>query len=847
MKRKLLSLLVTLALVLGLIGGQGVFAAVKKVPVSEEIDEVYWMKQGNQEIYAQADADATYKTSADSSWDKMNWLAPWTKFKGDRDICVEFEIKEIDALTTIAIQPYNDSINGFKDWLYFSPGNGSVVPSAADHTSTGNYANGTYPEVEIGGPWESNLVALDGASWTLNKENLSLIRFVGRTDGSVSLYIWESIANGNTEMHWREAFRSKPDDGSNKNYYAKPDPEQEYYVSLGINGYAEIDNLRFYTPDGDTETVIAETNFNDDKLSFLDTEAEGKIYASLGRISPNSELTVTNATENDMLVTTMPVTANSISKRVFSVDAQLAFETLPEGRKLGIGVTQLTADELEAEKVTHSGASYFYLTEKAAAEGTTTWVGHMKGGEIISESDLGVTLTGGSFHSFRLLGKRDGSVEVTIDDLSAVTFEDAVVEGYIAIAALGEGDFTYAIMPEVSVIRFDYSSSEDGSYECNFNEFMNPEHFFVSTTSTAGFANGAEAVGIEQVDGKLFFNGSGTNSVFSVGGMYADFVFEFDYTSFAIEDRPEKAENWMFGYSDLTIAFGNETPYGWGRGAYQLFIKDFATRQWSTPDEPYQGYGSVKLVDWRNSETLIGQEITISDGSDTVDEQGKHTYTSTAKEGFLSLYAVTTRIKLVVADNQAVLYAVTMEEDKPLSEYRTEDYVKLGEWPLVNDTYGRVSICADENAYFQIDNVRLTRLDGAQEEDVQTNLAAYEDFKEIADDPRPTAIDAPVLSLEGNVVSWNAVPNATKYAVQVGSGEIVEVTGTSYTVEVSEYGSYPVRVRAIGDGNKNLDSNWATVTYVYEEPAGGCGGCAGGASTLLAVLTLGLISAIKRR
>ena len=233
--------------------------------------------------------------------------------------------------------------------------------------------------------------------------------------------------------------------------------------------------------------------------------------------------------------------------------------------------------------------------------------------------------------------------------------------------------------------------------------------------------------------------------------------------------------------------------------------------------------------------------------SDTVDEQGKHTYTSTAKEGFLSLYAVTTRIKLVVADNQAVLYAVTMEEDKPLSEYRTEDYVKLGEWPLVNDTYGRVSICADENAYFQIDNVRLTRLDGAQEEDVQTNLAAYEDFKEIADDPRPTAIDAPVLSLEGNVVSWNAVPNATKYTVQVGSGEIVEVTGTSYTVEVSEYGSYPVRVRAIGDGNKNLDSNWATVTYVYEEPAGGCGGCAGGASTLLAVLTLGLISAIKRR
>lgn len=209
-----------------------------------------------------------------------------------------------------------------------------------------------------------------------------------------------------------------------------------------------------------------------------------------------------------------------------------------------------------------------------------------------------------------------------------------------------------------------------------------------------------------------------------------------------------------------------------------------------------------------------------------------------------------------------------MIDGKALADYTSADYIKLGEWNLPDAYEGRVSVCTDENAYFAIDNYKITRLDGETEGDVAENLAAYEDFKAIADDPNPVTLDTPVLSLEGNVVKWEAVENADGYAVSVNGGAEITVSGTSYTIDAEEDGDYVVTVRALGSGAKLLDSETAAITYtkggspaesgkdsasdsestssgkVDTDPSSTTGGCFGAVSATSAAIAFAAIGAM---
>ena len=79
----------------------------------------------------------------------------------------------------------------------------------------------------------------------------------------------------------------------------------------------------------------------------------------------------------------------------------------------------------------------------------------------------------------------------------------------------------------------------------------------------------------------------------------------------------------------------------------------------------------------------------------------------------------------------------------------------------------------------------------------------------------PSALDAPVLTLNGDVASWTAVPDAEKYEIsQNGSLSYVESAVTSKKLAVGD----TFKVRAIGDGKKYLDSEWSnTVTYASKK------------------------------
>ena len=78
----------------------------------------------------------------------------------------------------------------------------------------------------------------------------------------------------------------------------------------------------------------------------------------------------------------------------------------------------------------------------------------------------------------------------------------------------------------------------------------------------------------------------------------------------------------------------------------------------------------------------------------------------------------------------------------------------------------------------------------------------------------PVKLDVPTISLDGNVVTWDAVANAGKYSVSVDD-ETVEVTDTSYVIVMSAPGTKVVKVKAVAaDTSKYTDSDYSqTVTY----------------------------------
>lgn len=82
-----------------------------------------------------------------------------------------------------------------------------------------------------------------------------------------------------------------------------------------------------------------------------------------------------------------------------------------------------------------------------------------------------------------------------------------------------------------------------------------------------------------------------------------------------------------------------------------------------------------------------------------------------------------------------------------------------------------------------------------------------------------TPLDTPALTVEGNVVKWQAVNNAKGYVVKVNDQEKPEQTKLSYTVSNETPGTYNVSVKAVSsDTTKFQDSAYSTVkTITIEE------------------------------
>ncbi len=83
--------------------------------------------------------------------------------------------------------------------------------------------------------------------------------------------------------------------------------------------------------------------------------------------------------------------------------------------------------------------------------------------------------------------------------------------------------------------------------------------------------------------------------------------------------------------------------------------------------------------------------------------------------------------------------------------------------------------------------------------------------------PVPTKLDAPILSLEGNIVKWDAVENATQYIVKVNSEEITTIDDLFYEIQAETSGEYVIEVIAVPSAEEFINSNASTITYILTE------------------------------
>ena len=167
------------------------------------------------------------------------------------------------------------------------------------------------------------------------------------------------------------------------------------------------------------------------------------------------------------------------------------------------------------------------------------------------------------------------------------------------------------------------------------------------------------------------------------------------------------------------------------------------------------------------------------------------------------------------------------------------------------DTYGIVSFGTTDSGYFKIDNVKITPIDDKDPAKLAENLAAYQDLQPIEDEYRPVTLDAPQVTLSGNVATWTAVEGATGYQLNVnGQTTNVGADVLSYTFEQTEDGEYVLTVTAVGNGDYISDSEQSNaVTFKVGGTSGGgdCGSCGGSASMLLGLLlAAGVALKLKR-
>lgn len=622
---------------------------------------------------------------------------------------------------------------------------------------------------------------------------------------------------------------------------------EEYAFSFGIGNstadVAKLDNWQVRVVNSEDATdaeVITFCDFSDLNKIVADPTASDEVAAQ--NYYKVTYLNVTNPAADNRIESLSKIKYDENASVCFEMDATLNLAVLPAGKKVGF------AFGLESRETALEDATFIYFYNENDITYINSSVAGVEGTPVSLEANL--VNTNEEFTAVRMVCDNAKQIVVTVAG-KEYTLTANSVEGYMAITQTGDGDCQFAIGTELSLINYTYRAGDGETIGHPFNvDYLDEELYTVQSTTAPHYTNVDEARGIVIEDEKLKFAGTSINAHFATAKTYADFILELDYTTLAFADRPALDETGVtFGYSALGIAFGKpEALSPWTSGKL-IMLRDIYSKDDSFAPSYVQFYKENGAMNVHTVQLASRGEATAETEGAIVDSTGS-AFTVVPVEGMPRLYNATTRLKLVVINNYATLYGVNLDADgNPVG-----DYVVIIEG-AVKDSYGYISLSTDANAYFDIDNFKVTNLDaetlaGKTAEEI---LAGYEDHKAVADVVAPRNLTAPVITLNENVVSWDAVEGAAKYIVSVNGTTLLPQTETSYTITDTEVGDYEITVVAISDGNKLLLDSRASnaVTYTVEAPndepsKGGCGAGVGFGG-LLGLLTLVGATAIFKK
>lgn len=93
----------------------------------------------------------------------------------------------------------------------------------------------------------------------------------------------------------------------------------------------------------------------------------------------------------------------------------------------------------------------------------------------------------------------------------------------------------------------------------------------------------------------------------------------------------------------------------------------------------------------------------------------------------------------------------------------------------------------------------------------------------------PKKLDAPLVMIVGNTASWNADSNAVSYVLSI-NGNLIKVPSTQTTRKLLE--GQTLKVRAVGDNEKYLTSDWSNmVSYMLSSGSGNGSGSGSGSGS----------------
>ena len=830
-KSKLRLWALPLSLALCFAGGGGAVAALAATQESEltnvlidtsdgTLFEMDWKISGEKQTAYTIDNRGHFARYDDSNGlPGCYWLMSGTPVACDKDVTMEFDLLSFAPDTYFGLCAWESTIDAMPSWnaAYF------------DFMYSG-FPSGWFPQAQQG-----------------NRYRLSLSK-----TGAASVSVAPIKADGNyTDEDFTVAGTATGD------YYAAKVPKSgSCYFGLKMhtgndgNKVVEIDN---FVLKADNAEVIS-CDFEDESKITGVAPVEGKMSLQLATVAQVCEIKVVDPAADNRIVMAAESKGIQVDEQIgkcATVTASLRLDEVSGNDKAGLSFG-LASD---TQAATATGSSFVYLYN----EGATTYINAMNDGTAGSSPiSLGKDYTG-EFVDLTLEISSDGTTAVFVNGTElSNTLKLTHLAGMVAVDHVSDGGIKYSVGKDLIVKNYAYLGGTGGDVGINFNnDFINEEKFIGSLAGTASqFVDASLAKGVVVEDGKLFFKGSSDGDYIGFSGTYADFILEFEYTNFLESQRPatqaqisavEGATNGA--YSPLIIQM-NAAGLGYsgapGTGDKIVFYDGSLYKDILT------GGSMGTLMRWEAHKSGTSDSGIILENGCTADSNAN----AVVAPGKVGLYGRTTQFKIVAANGEVKVYAFNIADGKTFADYTDADYVLLATYKTKN-CYGYVGIASSESGYFQIDNLRITNIDGKSEEEVNAKIAAYKSLQAIADESR---LARPTVTLEGNVAMWKAIDKATGYEIVINDGVAQKVGKDvlSYTFGQTEAGNYKLVVHAIYEGSENIHSSEASkaVTYKVEEQqkpsdgdkGGGCGSVIGGGVALSAALILlGTATVVRRK